>query len=261
MIRDDLQKVNNAQNVYVATFASKIFRIMMTLVADFHLKIKQLNAVNVFLNVFNDEKIYCHMSNEYKQFKKILKLLRTLYDQKKSFLLWLRILIDKCIEFELNSIFDEFCLISNDNEILMFFYVNDIVFAFTASRKKDAENLIRRLKDIFDMRDLNSLNFFLDVRILQKFDTIWLIQNFYMNKLIKNYVINIKYKTTTFLFYQSLMSYIDDVNQERIHIHRQKVESICYSVIITRSNIIKIASELARHSFQQSHSRRRINKT
>jgi hypothetical protein len=82
-------------------------------------------------------------------------------------------------------IFDEFCLFFDDNEILMFFYVNDIVFAFIASRKKDAENLIRRLKDIFDMRNLNSLNFFLDVRILQKLDTIWLIQNFYMNKLIK----------------------------------------------------------------------------
>jgi hypothetical protein len=201
VIRDDLQKVNNVQNVYTATFASKIFRMMMTFVVDFHLKIKQLNAVNVFLNVFNDEKIYCHMSNEYKQLKKILKLLRALYDQRKSSLLWLRILIDKCIKFELNSIFNEFCLFSNDNQILMFFYVNDIVFAFTASRKKNAENLIRRLKNIFDMRNLHSLNFFLDVRILQKFDTIWLIQNFYMNKLVKNYVINTQYKATTFLFY------------------------------------------------------------
>jgi hypothetical protein len=247
VIRDDLQKINNAQNVYAATFASKIFRIMMIFVADFHLKIRQLNAVNVFLNVFNDEKIYCHMSNEYKNFKKILKLLRALYDQRKSSLLWLRILIDKCIEFELNSIFDEFCLFSNDNEILMFFYVNDIVFAFTASREKNAKNLIRRLKNIFDMRDLNSLNFFLDVRILQQLDTIWLIQNFYMNKLIKNYVINIEYKATTFLSYQSLMSYIDEMNQKKIHVYRQKMKSICYSVIITRSNIIKIAFELTRH--------------
>ncbi len=172
VIRDDLQKVNNVQNVYAAILASKIFRMMMILIADFHLKIKQLNAVNVFLNVFNDEKIYCRMSNEYKQFKKILKLFRALYDQRKSSLLWLRILIDKCIELELNSIFDEFCLFSNDNEILMFFYVNDIVFAFTTSREKDAENFIRRLKDIFDMRNINSLNFFLDVRILQQFDTI-----------------------------------------------------------------------------------------
>jgi hypothetical protein len=94
---------------------------------------------------------------------------------------------------------------------------------------------------------LENLNFFLDVRILQKLDTIWLIQNFHMNKLIKNYVINTEYKAMTFLFYQSLMSYIDDVNQERVHIYRQKVKSICYSVIITRSNIIKTAFELARH--------------
>jgi hypothetical protein len=195
------------------------------------------------------------MSNEYKQLKKILKLLRALYDQRKSSLLWLRILIDKCIEFELNFISDEFCLFSNDNEILMFFYVNDIVFAFTASRKKDAENLIRRLKDIFDMRNLDLLNFFLDVRILQKFNTIWLIENFYMNKLVKDYVINTEYKATTFLLYQSLMSYIDEMNQERVHVYRQKVKSICYSVIITRSNIIKIASELARHfiNFDSKH--------
>ncbi len=142
-------------------------------------------------------------------------------------------MIDKCIEFKLNSIFNEFFLFSNDNEIFMFFYMNDIVFAFTTSRKKDAKNLIRRLKYIFDMRNLDSLNFFLDVQILQKFDTIWLIQNFYMNKLIKNYIINIKYKATTFLFYQSLMSYIDDVNKEKIHIYCQKIKSICYFVIIT----------------------------
>jgi hypothetical protein len=129
----------------------------------------------------------------------------------------------------------------------MFFYVNDIVFAFTASREKDAENLIRRLKDIFDMRNLDSLNFFLDVRILQKLDTIWLIQNFYMNKLIKNYVINTEYKATTLLSYQSLVSYTDEMNQERVHVYRQKMRSICYSAIITRSNIIKAASELARY--------------
>jgi hypothetical protein len=40
VIRDDLQKINNAQNVYAVTFASKILRIMMTLIVDLHLKIK-----------------------------------------------------------------------------------------------------------------------------------------------------------------------------------------------------------------------------
>jgi hypothetical protein len=40
VIRDDLQKINNAQNVYFVTFKSKIFRIMIILVVDFHFKIK-----------------------------------------------------------------------------------------------------------------------------------------------------------------------------------------------------------------------------
>ncbi len=137
----------------------------------------------------------------------------------------------------------------------MFFYVNDIIFAFIASWEKNAENLIRRLKDIFDMKDLNSLNFFFDVRILQQLDTNWLIQNFYMNKLIKNYVINIEYKAITFLSYQSLMSYIDEMNQKRIHVYRQKMKSICYFVIITQSNIIKIVFEWTRHfiNFDSKH--------
>ncbi len=43
------------------------------------------------------------------------------------------------------------------------------------------------------------------------------------------------------------MLYIDWMNQERVHVYRQKMKSICYFVIITRSNIIKIASELTRH--------------
>ncbi len=76
-----------------------------------------------------------------------------------------------------------------------------------------------------------------------------------MNKLVKNYVINIEYKATTLLSYQSLMSYTDEMNQKRVHIYRQKMRSICYSVIITRSNIIKTASELARHftNFDSKH--------
>jgi hypothetical protein len=137
----------------------------------------------------------------------------------------------------------------------MFFYVNDIVFAFITSRKKNTKNLIRWLKDIFDMRDLNSLNFFLDVRILQKLDTIWLLQNFNINKLIKHYVINILYKTTTLLSYQSLMSYIDEINQERVHVYRWKMRSICYFVMITRTNIIKITFKWTRHfiNFDSKH--------
>ncbi len=72
---------------------------------------------------------------------------------------------------------------------------------------------------------------------------------------MKDYVINIEYKTTTLLSYQSLMSFIDEMNQEKVHVYRQKVKSICYFVIIIRSNIIEIAFKLTRHfiNFDSKH--------
>jgi hypothetical protein len=51
------------------------------------------------------------------------------------------------------------------------------------------------------------------------------------------------------------MLYIDEMNQKRIHVYRQKMKSICYFVIITRSNIIKIAFKLTLHfiNFDSKH--------
>jgi hypothetical protein len=43
------------------------------------------------------------------------------------------------------------------------------------------------------------------------------------------------------------MSYIDEINQEKVHVYRQKMKSICFSVIIIQSNLIKVAFELTRH--------------
>jgi hypothetical protein len=51
------------------------------------------------------------------------------------------------------------------------------------------------------------------------------------------------------------MSYIDEINQERIYVYRQKMKLICYFVIITRSNIIKAVFKLTRHfiNFDSKH--------
>ncbi len=51
------------------------------------------------------------------------------------------------------------------------------------------------------------------------------------------------------------MSYIDEMNQKRVHVYRQKMKSICYFVAIIRSNIIKVVFELTRHfiNFDSKH--------
>jgi hypothetical protein len=55
----------------------------------------------------------------------------------------------------------------------MFFYVDDIVFAYRIDKKHVAELLISKLKDIFEMRNLDILKFFLEMRVFN--DLTWFI--------------------------------------------------------------------------------------
>jgi hypothetical protein len=128
--------------------------------------------------------------------------------------------------------------------LLMFFYVNDIVFAFKVVRERNAENEIRRMKNMFDSRDLRKLNFFLHVRVIRKLNTISFKQDFYMNKFIKTFVLNTRLKTTTSLFYQKLILYIDEMNDKKAHIYNQKMRFIYNFAIIIKSNVAKIVFEL-----------------
>ncbi len=84
MIREDLQMIDNVQNVYAATLASKIFRMFMIMMIVYRLKTRQLNAVNAFLNAINDEIVYCYMLDEYKQSEKVFRMIKALYEQRKS---------------------------------------------------------------------------------------------------------------------------------------------------------------------------------
>jgi hypothetical protein len=93
---------------------------------------------------------------------------------------------------------------------------------------------------------MRQLQYFLGVRIIQQSDTVHLVQDAYMKKLIKDYEMSlINQKISTPLSYQSLTSYEREIDQSRIHLYRQKVDSVCYPAIIIRSDIAKIASKLA----------------
>jgi hypothetical protein len=139
VVRDDLQMIDNAQDVYVFTLTNKIFRMLMTFVVAYNLKTRQLDVVNAFLNAKNDEKFFCYMLDDYRLSDKIYRIIRTLYEQRKLSLLWLRFLTVKCLQVGLRSISDESCLFTDENDIIMFFYVNDLIFAYRLDRESAIE--------------------------------------------------------------------------------------------------------------------------
>jgi hypothetical protein len=132
----------------------------------------------------------------------------------------------------------------------MFFYVDDIVFAYRTDRKRAAEAYIDRLKGIFEMRDMGPVKFFLGVRVIQdlRAGTVNLVQDTYIDKLVKDYKINTNSKAPlTPLPIGGIESFDGDVDPNRMHEYRKKVGSVCYPAVISRPDIAKAASKLAEH--------------
>jgi hypothetical protein len=76
------------------------------------------------------------------------------------------------------------------------------------------------------------------------------MQDIYINKLVKNYAININYKASFIslsMKFDDIKSFDEDVDQSRMHEYRKKMKSVCYSAIISRSDIVKVVSKLTEH--------------
>ena len=67
---------------------------------------------------------------------------------------------------DLQQISEESCLFIDYHEIILFFYVDDIVFIFVSNRTLNVDILVQKLKQRFDLRDMSQLRFFLDVRVI-----------------------------------------------------------------------------------------------
>ena len=214
IVREDLQDMID-QNVYAIILTFKVFRMFMTLIIVFNLKTRHLDLVNAFLNVTNDADIYCHLSNDYKIREKMLRIIKTLYEQRRFSLFWLKDLTKTCLFMSLKSILEELCLFINEDEIFFFFYVNDIIFVYKKEKAKEINSFIKRLMNKYELKILRLMTFFLEIWIIhdEKHNTINLMQNDYMNKLTKIYQINISIKS--FIISLSMSEFITHENEKK----------------------------------------------
>jgi hypothetical protein len=134
----------------------------------------------------------------------------------------------------------------------MFFYVNDVIFAFRTDRGKATDELIARLNTMFEFRNLEEIKHFLEIRVIIQDEnddderTVYLVQDAYVDKLMKEYEIRESAKAQIPLSSPStLAKYDGEIDQQRMHEYRQKVDSICYPATVTRPDIAKAASKLA----------------
>lgn len=88
-------------------------------------------------------------------------------------------------------------------EMEFFFDVDDIIFAFRMKKIDEIEKYINRLKKMFEIKNINQLIYFFEVKIIKNNDVniISLMQNAYLDKLTKKYNISIDENVFTSLLY------------------------------------------------------------
>jgi hypothetical protein len=103
---------------------------------------------------------------------------------------------------------------------------------------------------MFEFRNLEKIKHFLEIKVIIQDEndddrTVYLVQDAYVDKLMKEYEIKKSTKVQTSLSSSStLAKYDEEIDQQRMHEYRQKVNSICYSATMIRSDIAKTASKL-----------------
>lgn len=125
-----------------------------------------------------------------------------------------------------------------------FFYMNNIIIASKLNQRDNVDVYVRQLIKMFEIRNLNIMKFFFEIRIICEKKTVFIIQNIYMKKLIKKYKINlINMKTLVISISVNLKAFDNKINIANTHQYKKIIELIYYSTVCIRFNIIKIVSK------------------
>jgi hypothetical protein len=93
--------------------------------------------------------------------------------------------------FNLELIPEDDCIFTSKT-IVLFVYVDDVILIFRDKDSDEADNLIIKLKDIYDIRDLGEMNQFLNLRILRDRQArrLWVCQDTYISKIASQFNLN-----------------------------------------------------------------------
>jgi hypothetical protein len=163
-VRGDLQQTHPSDDFYAATLAAKTFCVLAAITATFDLEAQQFDAVNAFTNSHLDKPIFVSMPQGYGRSDECLKLLRALYGLRQSPKLWLKEFTKTLLELSFRQVPGSECLFMSDH-LLLFFYVDDIVVLYRCSAEAQFRVFHAALLDLYEMRELGDLKWFLNSRI------------------------------------------------------------------------------------------------
>jgi hypothetical protein len=228
--------------------AATAFRTLMAIVAKFDLEILQINAVNAFVNADLDELVYMRTPPEFPLKDQVLQLNKALYELQRSPLLWQKELLKALKLMGFKPIPQKPCIMIK-REMVIFYFVDDIVFCYRKSAESEASEAIEALKRRFEITQLGKIKWFLELHIIRnrKKKLLWLSQKAYIEKVADRFQLsgNSRKAPRIPIPVRELRPANEPPPTSFRKIYQKKAGSVLYAAIQTRPDIAFAASKLA----------------
>ncbi|XP_044717886.1 reverse transcriptase (RNA-dependent DNA polymerase) domain-containing protein [Hirsutella rhossiliensis] len=140
------------------TLAGMSFRTLMAIAAKHDLELEQMDAVNAFVHapLDDEEVIFMRMPPGFQKRGKVLRLRKALYGLRRSPLLWQQMLTSSLEELGFRKVPQEPCVMMK-GAVTVFFYVDDIIWAFRKEDEGVVEEATRGLQKKINLTRLENL--------------------------------------------------------------------------------------------------------
>ncbi|KAF7136791.1 hypothetical protein CNMCM5793_006309 [Aspergillus hiratsukae] len=250
VVRGDQQK-NHTDDLYAATLAVRSFRVLMSIAARFDLELIQYDITNAFVNAEVEEDVFMRMPPGYRRPGRVLKLKKALFGLKQSPVLWQRLFKRSLQDIGFHPIPHEPCCMAK-GDILIFFYVDDIVLAYRKKSTEIVQQLVKKLQDQFKMTGGTELQWFLGIEIIRdrKDHLIWLSQSSYIEKIAN--LSESQPSDNVPMAQGGLHPYTGTASLRSIHKYQRKIGSLMYAAVVTRPDIAFATSKLSQYLMNPS---------
>jgi transposase InsO family protein len=241
-------QAQNALPTRATTLASTTFRTLMAITAKFDLETQQMDAVNAFVNCPLDETVFMKFPPGFEKPNKVLRLQKALYGLRRSPLLWQKELTKTFRELGFREVPQEPCVMLKGG-VIVFFYVDDIVFCYRKKDQEVVEATRRGLEAKYQLSFLGELKWFLGIHVLRDRQSrkVWLSQQAYIDKLTARFDIDITGRLPdTPMTDVELMPSNNTATKAEIEKYQRKTGSILFAATTTRPDIAFACSRLAR---------------
>ena len=160
-VQGDLQKLTH-KDTYAVTLVVRLFKALMAIIAIFDLDCWQGNTVNAFTNSLIDEVVYIKCPDGFVIKSKYLLLVKVFYGLRQSPLLQYKDLTIILKKEGLKLVVEKPYLYHN-NQLIVFFYVNNITAAYRKKNLSKFQIFKEHLTKKYEIKDLGDLTWFLGI--------------------------------------------------------------------------------------------------